>query len=60
MENPKIDNVSHYNIPITSSLDETTSNVRYFNPDESLLYLGHTYQPDGNQTDAFNILIRKA
>ena len=57
--NPKINNVSHYNIPMTSSLDGTTSNVRHLHLDDYLLYLRHASQPDGNQTDAFNILIRK-
>ena len=55
---PKIDNVSHYNIPITSSIDETISNVRYLRPNEFLIYLGHISQPDSNQTHAFNIIIR--
>ena len=55
-----MDNVSHYNIPVTSSLDDTTSNVKYLHPDESMIYLGYTSQPDGDQTDDFNLLFRTA
>ena len=37
-----------------------TSNVRCIQPDESLLYLGHTSQPGGNPTETFNIPIKTA
>ena len=45
---PQTDIVSHYNISITSSIDESISNVRYLYPDQSLIHLGHTYQLDCN------------
>ena len=58
--NSKIDSVSHYNIPITVSFDGTTSNIRHIHLNESILYLRHISHPDGDQTDTFHILIRKA
>ena len=46
---PTMDKTSIYQIPIIYSTDETISYVNYLYPDESILYLGHSSQPDDNQ-----------
>ena len=55
----KVDNTSAFRIPITSSETKESINVPYLHPDQPVTYLGHTSQPDGNQTAPFNLVLNK-
>ena len=57
---PTIDSISNYQIPITSFTDVTISYVKSLYPDESILYLRHSSQLNGNQQGSLNILLNHA
>ena len=50
----KVDNTSAFQIPFTSSETKDSINVPYLHPDQLVTYLGHTSQPDGNQSETLS------
>ena len=55
----KVENTSEFQIPIISSETGDSTNVPYLHPNQPVSYLGHTFQPDVNQSAPFKIVITK-
>ena len=55
-----MDNNSPYTLPITSSNTGLHTEIKQFQTDEPLTYLGYTSQPDGNQNPQLNKHVSKA
>ena len=55
----KVDNTSVFRIPITSAETKESINVPYLHSNQPVTYLGHTSQPDGNQTAPYNLVLSK-